>query len=341
MNSNDRIAIASFPRAGNTMIRLYLEKLTGLDTGSDMDSSDFFGSILKKEFKKEGDIEQTFIKTHYPFSINPKLKFKANKIILIVREPCAIIDSCYNLMMTNSHNDTLTKKYEPDYKYFFDVTLKAYNSFLGFWLNNKLPTIVIRYEDFMNDKIKELKRLCDFLDISESNLSSIPDEHLYNYTLRKNKKELDYSLLKNYMNDIDNINQVGYYYKNSLITSDIFIEKFNEKNYQKPCKECGHIKDPKTMYINENHLQCLYIKVNSDIFIFIKDYIAKNLKSNNFTNSNIRSYATKTLNTILTGDYLTLETRILKYSFFWSSWKMLFNPEYISNTTGTVRGDYS
>jgi hypothetical protein len=337
MNSHDRVSIASFPRSGNTMMRLYLEKLTDLHTGSDMDSSEFFGSVLKKEFKMEGDVEQTFIKTHYPFTQNPKLKFNTNKIILIVREPCAVIDSCYNLMMTNSHNDTLKNDYNNDYNYFFDVTLKAYNAYIGYWLNNKIPTIVIRYEDFMNDKITQLNRLCDFLKIDSSNIDKIPKENLYNYSLRKNKKKLNYSLLKD--KEISNINQVGYFYKKNyeLILSDIFVEKFNENNYTEPCKECGHIKEEKTMVINENNLNELYIMVDSKIFHYMKEHISKVLKYNDFKDANLRNYVTQTLNTILTGDYLENDSRIIKYSFFWSSWKMLFNPDYISETTGTVR----
>ena len=35
-NEQDAVALASYPRSGNTLLRKYLEKVTGLFTGSDM-----------------------------------------------------------------------------------------------------------------------------------------------------------------------------------------------------------------------------------------------------------------------------------------------------------------
>ena len=340
MNKKDKIAIASFPRCGNTMVRLYLEKLTGLHTGSDMETPLNFGSILKKKFLKEGCKNQPMVKTHFPCFINTDMNFTANKIILIVREPCAVVDSCYNLLMTNSHNDTLPERDEENYKYFFEITHKAYCNYINYWINNHVPTLVLRYEDFRNNRLKELKRICEFLELKEvDNIEEIANEEIYNYSLRK-KDHLDFSLIKNY--DKSKVNQFGYYYKNNSkesLISDIFVKNFNKDKYGVPCKECGHVKEGVTLDINKNRMHELYIKVDSSIFVYIKDHISEVLEENKLNIPGVREFFTNNLGYILKSDCLENEKNIIKYAFFWNSWKVLFNYKYITNTTGICRGD--
>ena len=88
-NLFEKVTLASFARSGNTLIRKYLEDITGTVTGSDLVIPfNFFQSL--KEFGVKGEEtvdERTWIvKSHSPSQSSP-LKFNANKCVLLVRNP--------------------------------------------------------------------------------------------------------------------------------------------------------------------------------------------------------------------------------------------------------------
>lgn len=67
--SNKTIALTSYPRSGNTLIRTFIEKLTGVFTGSDCDRRrNLNRQLYEMGMKGEGVIDKTVmvVKTHYP-----------------------------------------------------------------------------------------------------------------------------------------------------------------------------------------------------------------------------------------------------------------------------------
>ena len=65
----DGVVMSSYPRSGNTLLRSYLEKITGLVTGSDTDISHGLNkALLNAGLQGEGLVDKRVwvIKTHYP-----------------------------------------------------------------------------------------------------------------------------------------------------------------------------------------------------------------------------------------------------------------------------------
>ena len=102
----DSISLTSFPRAGNTMIRAYLDKITGIYTGSAI----FKDNPMNKALKAGGLAGETvndrrvlIAKNHYPISLGDTI-FDSQKAILIVRNPLDVIVSQFNVTCTSTHS---------------------------------------------------------------------------------------------------------------------------------------------------------------------------------------------------------------------------------------------
>ena len=106
----EKVILTSYPRSGNTLLRTYLEKITGVHTGSDCDLRRPLNMQLKKMgLAGEGTLDSKVwvVKTHYPERIG-RVKFNANKCIVIVRNPLDSIFSLFNMVGTTSHNASLS-----------------------------------------------------------------------------------------------------------------------------------------------------------------------------------------------------------------------------------------
>lgn len=107
----DLVMLASYPRSGNTLLRAYIEKITGLATGSE---SSLGGSLNKQlmdlGFEGEGlfDKRINVVKTHYPERFGEH-RFLAQKCILEVRNPLDCIASLFNMMVTSTHTHSVSE----------------------------------------------------------------------------------------------------------------------------------------------------------------------------------------------------------------------------------------
>ena len=108
-NDQDSLILASYPRSGNTLLRKYLENITGLVTGSDMALFLENNKVLMEAgLQGEGIMDKRVwvIKTHFPEASGIE-KFGAERAILLVRNPLDCIVSYFNLHLTGSHSTTV------------------------------------------------------------------------------------------------------------------------------------------------------------------------------------------------------------------------------------------
>jgi len=108
--NSPKILLTSFPRSGNTLIRSLVETVTGIYSGSDCDKKrrlnrELFEMGLQGE-GKTGD-EVIFVKSHFPerMGSNP---FKADKVVVIVRNPLDSLASLFNMIATCSHSESIS-----------------------------------------------------------------------------------------------------------------------------------------------------------------------------------------------------------------------------------------
>ena len=121
----DRISYQTFGRSGSTFLRKYLELITGIPTGSEMN----LGSPMT--FQMSGMIgEQVaddsiwITKTHHPFPRFRCLNFHTNKIIVCVRNPFDVLISFMNFFSTFSHSKDIENKPELENPEFFDYFMR-------------------------------------------------------------------------------------------------------------------------------------------------------------------------------------------------------------------------
>lgn len=161
--------MSSYPRSGNTLLRSYLEKITGLVTGSDTDISHGLNkALLNAGLQGEGLVDKRvwIIKTHYPERFGGT-KFGAERSILLVRNPLDAIVSVFNLFTTRSHtlsvkDDTFTR-FSNVWKSYVEGELKVWKEFHKFWLASKIPVHIVRYEDLVSNPEPVLIDLMKFI----------------------------------------------------------------------------------------------------------------------------------------------------------------------------------
>uniref|UniRef100_A0A7S4AMR1 Sulfotransferase domain-containing protein n=1 Tax=Pseudo-nitzschia australis TaxID=44445 RepID=A0A7S4AMR1_9STRA len=156
--------LASYPRSGNSLMRNLYEKITLRVTGSDM-----MGGLQKHDLVGEmatGTNKTQFVKTHYPERMGAS-PFQVSRAVLLVRNPYDAIDSYFNLMTTSSHTTSMTEKNRKKYKSIFAEMAKkemlVWVDFNEFWLKQKIPILVVRYEDLIRETIKVVRHVIQFV----------------------------------------------------------------------------------------------------------------------------------------------------------------------------------
>ncbi|DAZ94378.1 TPA: hypothetical protein N0F65_001112 [Lagenidium giganteum] len=168
--NGEHVAIVSYPRSGNSLMRGLLEKITGVYTGCDTRPDRSLSQELQNYgMKGEGVVDDSvwFVKTHFPERTGWK-PFKIKKAILVVRNPWDAIDSYFNMTLTNTHNKSL---HESQYERFaerWDGLLRneidVWMKFHRYWTSKvDIPIIVVRYEDLLVHRAETLRRVFLFL----------------------------------------------------------------------------------------------------------------------------------------------------------------------------------
>ena len=166
------VILTSFPRSGNTLIRSYIEKVSGIYTGSDCDVKRKLNrDLLDYGLLGEGCVDNRVfvIKTHYPERFGAT-KFLANKCIVIVRNPLDSITSLWNMVATGTHNCSIAyadyEKFQNEWDEYLRQEASVWNDFHLFWMDHgskQLPTYFIRFEDLMLKPRETLLDLFCFL----------------------------------------------------------------------------------------------------------------------------------------------------------------------------------
>lgn len=165
----DTIAMPSYPRSGNTLLRAYLEKIMGLATGSDQDIT----RALIKDLHEQGFVGEGLagkrvqvVKTHYPERHGPS-QFYANRGLLVIRNPMDAMWSFFNMQATTSHVYSIAEEdfplLEKKWDQFVRTEISVWNDFHGFWVNSFIPLHIIRYEDLVYNSEPTLKKALEFI----------------------------------------------------------------------------------------------------------------------------------------------------------------------------------
>jgi hypothetical protein len=109
LESCRHMALVSYPRSGNSLLRTLLEACSGIITGSDTPPD----APLSKDLSSFGlrgegvvDARVWLIKSHWP-ERRGSHPIDAHAAVLLVRNPFDAIDSFWNMVLTSSHNHSV------------------------------------------------------------------------------------------------------------------------------------------------------------------------------------------------------------------------------------------
>lgn len=168
-----RVLVTSWPRSGNSQFRKYLESMYGIYTGSATPLSGYLCAILQLQgFLGESirDNRILFEKTHYPGRCNAVV-LKANKVIVLVRNPIDVLLSHYNYIQTSSHALSIKEDFhivnEAHWKDFVKREIKIQRDFMQFWIDKaekrEVAVHFVRFEDINKDPAKVLEGAFQFV----------------------------------------------------------------------------------------------------------------------------------------------------------------------------------
>ncbi|CAI2363576.1 unnamed protein product [Moneuplotes crassus] len=197
-NDFEKVVLTSYPRSGNTLLRKYLEDITGIITGSDCDVKRRLNSdLVEMGMSGEGRTNHSIwvAKSHYPERYGAS-KFMANKCILLVRNPLDAIISLFNMIATGTHNCSMSEEDFTSFNDYFDMfvsqEIAVWRDFHSYWIDPEpdIPTYVVRYEDLLQKPEETLTELFSFL-LNQNDLSGTLIEHLIKkHTSRGVKKQV-------------------------------------------------------------------------------------------------------------------------------------------------------
>ena len=95
-------------RNGNTFLRRYLEQITGVYTGTDMNIDYTFHEACSMGLLGQNIVSDSnmvwITKTHKPMDTPNSRPFNAQKMIVIQRNPIDVYPSFFNLFNLDSHS---------------------------------------------------------------------------------------------------------------------------------------------------------------------------------------------------------------------------------------------
>ena len=138
----DRVALASFPRSGNTWARILIESATGQQTGSIYNDRVF-------QRGRNGIV----IKTHSRDS------FKYNKAIILVRNPLDAFASHYKWRKSFERHNKVVEREEH-----INRCISMWKNFYTHWSGLRYPNLVINFENLKSETENNLKSIIDFLE---------------------------------------------------------------------------------------------------------------------------------------------------------------------------------
>lgn len=166
----ETVALTSYPRSGNTLMRGLLERVSGIYTGSDSRPMRY----LSEDLRDRGLLGESvvtkrvwIVKTHFPEREGWKY-FNMNRVILLVRNPFNCIDSYFNMTLTGMHDRSIEEgeyiRFAEQWQEVVEREAKIWRDFHKYWLDVKsVPILIVRFEDLQANQSACLNRIFSFL----------------------------------------------------------------------------------------------------------------------------------------------------------------------------------
>jgi len=165
------VALASYPRSGNSLLRSLVERITGVFTGSDSDPRRPLCKLLiESGLYGEGMVDSKVfaVKTHFPERLG-RLPFKADRAVVIVRNPFDAIVSYFNMVLTETHVDSIEDEEYIKLWDMWDVFIReeteVWKVFHQHWrdVESRIPVLFVRFEDMLEHRFETYSKITKFI----------------------------------------------------------------------------------------------------------------------------------------------------------------------------------
>ena len=160
----NRVGLASFPRSGNSFLRKFLERITGITTGGEI-SIDLPLQMVGLLGEGHGADDMVWLtKSHHPLrqkstKSDPFIKsVEVDKQLFLMRSP---VDNFYAFAVFHnlcSHSLAIKNNLKEEFPEWWDAeVLKLSNFWYNYYENTvrisaqAIPTLAVRYEDLILD----------------------------------------------------------------------------------------------------------------------------------------------------------------------------------------------
>ena len=172
----NQVAFQSWPRSGNSMLRCYIEHVSGIITGADREIGMDMPLQILGLVGAETTVDSNLVwinKTHYPIQPFHFGSFHSQKMFKIVRNPMDVLLSYANVVATFTHSTIPLEKFDKDLPEFWTQWVKLMGSAMAEDFNlmigsetsvsTKIPSYFVRYEDLKLNPVPVVKDLFRFL----------------------------------------------------------------------------------------------------------------------------------------------------------------------------------
>jgi len=183
----------TYPRSGNTFLRKYLEIITGVTTGSEVEASVWHLPLIGENIV---DDSVWIIKSHGPIArVRTCEDFKMNKIIVLMRNPFAVIISMVHMCLMYSHfkqvDHDFAKENPKFWQLFIEQQVKWQKDFYDYVFEiqktQNVPILFLKFEELKDEPKKTLTDTFKFM-LGVDDLSGTVVERRIDEAIEADKK---------------------------------------------------------------------------------------------------------------------------------------------------------
>jgi len=183
-NSPEVILLVSFEHSGDTLLRHYIEKMSGIYTAT-ANENEAIGDKTKKCLQADipSNGRAVVVNSHYPTLPNDKFlgKKNVNGMILLQRNPFAVFQEAYSDMVANTTASYMRlEEYQKLRRGWSGIARELTSKYVRMYLNYRSkpgfgPILHVFYEDLIKDPVQEMVRIEGFLKERKTNFNSRPE----------------------------------------------------------------------------------------------------------------------------------------------------------------------